>query len=83
MRTMTHSFPEALSNPLDLVAGVLDLGQGSKLLLDSSDVDEAGQQVLATSLVVGTTGSRTTKGLLADNGTSALAVDVEVASSVS
>jgi hypothetical protein len=67
---------------LDLVAGVGDLGSRSELLLDGSNIDEAGQEVLATSLVVGSRGARATEGLLADNGTSALAVDVEVTSSV-
>ena len=68
---------------LDLVAWVLDLSQRSKLLLDGSHVDESNQQVLATSLVVGAAGSGATEGLLANNSTSALAVDVEVTSSVS
>jgi hypothetical protein len=67
---------------LDLVAGVGDLGGRNELLLDSSNIDEAGQEVLATSLVVGSRGARATEGLLTDNSTSALAVDVEVASGV-
>jgi len=67
---------------LDLVARVGDLGGRSELLLDGANIDEASQEVLATSLVVGTRGTRATEGLLADNGTSALAVDVEVTSGV-
>lgn len=67
---------------LDLVARVGDLGGRNKLLLDGSDIDEAGQEVLATSLVVGSGGTRATEGLLANNSTSALAVDVEVTSGV-
>ncbi|KAI6770572.1 hypothetical protein HG530_005201 [Fusarium avenaceum] len=67
---------------LNLVARVGDLGGGSELLLDGPNVDEASQEVLATGLVISTRGTRTTKGLLADNSTSALAVDVEVTGSV-
>jgi hypothetical protein len=67
---------------LDLIAGVGDLGGRNELLLDGSNIDEAGQKVLATSLVVGSRGTRATEGLLANNGTSTLAVDVEVTGGV-
>lgn len=67
---------------LSLVARVLNSSGGVELLLDRADVDEAQQQVLASSLVVGTRGTSTTEGLLANNGTSRLAVDVEVTSGV-
>jgi len=77
-------YPRSFISPwhLDLVAGVSDLGGRSKLLLDSADIDEAGQEVLATSLVVGARGARTAEGLLTDDSASALAVDVEVAGGV-
>lgn len=65
-----------------LVAGVGDLVRRDELLLDRAQADEAGEQVSATSLVVRTTGTGTTKRLLANNGTGALAVDVEVTGGV-
>lgn len=67
---------------LNLIAGIRDLGGGVELLLQGADVDETGQQVGAAGLVVSTRGTGTTKGLLANNGAGALAVNVEVAGSV-
>lgn len=67
---------------LNFIAGVGYLRGGIELLLDGTNVDESGQQVRAAGLVVGTRSTGTTKGLLTNYGTSALAVDVEVTSSV-
>lgn len=76
------STSSSLFDALSLVARVLNRSGGVELLLDGADVDEAQQQVLASSLVVGTRGTSTTEGLLANNGTSRLAVDVKVTSGV-
>lgn len=65
-----------------LIAGVGNLVRRDELLLDRAQADEAGEQVSATSLVVRTTGTGTTERLLANNSTSALAVDVEVTGGV-
>lgn len=67
------------------LVGVAGVGNGvgrDKLLLNRAQAHEARQEVGATSLVVGTTGTGTTEGLLANNGASALAVDIEVTSGV-
>lgn len=77
-----HRSSPILLSSLSIVAGVGNLVGRDKLLLDRPQTDEAGQQVATASLVVGTTGTGTTEGLLADNSTSALAVDVEVTGSV-
>lgn len=55
---------------------------GEELLLDHSGAGEAAQHVGATGLVVGTTSTGTTEGLLSDQSGCGLAVDVEVASGV-
>ena len=68
-----------------LLVGVARIGNGvcgDILLLDGAQADEAGHQVGAAGLVIGTASTGTAEGLLADNGTSALAVDVEVTSGV-
>lgn len=64
------------------VAGIFNGVGGDKLLLHGAQADEAGEQVGTASLVVGTAGTSTTERLLADDGTSALAVDIEVTGSV-
>lgn len=71
-----------ISIRLYLVARVRNLCSGIELFLQRADVDEPGQQVGAAGLVVCAGGTGTTKGLLADNGAGALAVDVEVAGGV-
>lgn len=55
---------------------------GEELLLDHSGAGEAAQHVGTTGLVVGTTSTGTTEGLLSDQSGCGLAVDVEVASGV-
>ena len=64
------------------IAGVSNRVRRHKLLLDRSQRHKPAQQVSAASLVVRATGTRTTEGLLADNGSGALAVDVEVTGGV-
>lgn len=67
---------------LNLVAGIGDLGGGIELFLESTNVDESCEQVGAASFVVGTRGTGTTKGLLADDSAGALTIDVKVAGSI-
>lgn len=70
------------SPPLHLIAGILDLGRRQELLLHRTHVDEPPQERRAARLVVGAAGPRPAKGLLSDNSSGALAVDIEVSSRV-
>lgn len=67
---------------LHLVARVGNLLKRQEFLLDRPHADEAADQVGAASLVVGARSTSATKRLLADDGTGALAVDIEVTSRV-
>lgn len=67
---------------LDQVGGVDEFLEVNKGLLDGTGGDEAGQDGGRSSLVVGAGGTSTTEGLLTDDGTGALVVDVEVSGSV-
>lgn len=64
------------------IAGIRNIVGRNKLLLDRPQAHKSRQQVSAASLVIGTASPGTTKWLLANDGTSALAVDVKVSSSV-
>jgi len=64
------------------VGRVKDVVNGNKVLLDVSDAHKSGKQVAGASLIVGTRLAGTSEPLLANNGTSGLVVDVEVAGGV-
>ena len=57
-----------------MVTGIRESRLREELLLDQTRAREATKNVRATSLVVGATGTGTTEGLLADQGSSGLAV---------
>lgn len=60
------------------IAGVFNLVGRNEFLLDRAQADEPREQVPAAGLIVGSACAGTAEGLLADNCTGALAVDVEV-----
>ena len=61
-----------------VVAGVGESSLGEELFLNQAGAGESSQDIGATGLVVGTTGTGTTERLLADQSSGGLAVDVEV-----
>lgn len=60
------------------IARVLNLVRRDEFLLDRAQADEPREQVSTAGLIVGAACTGTAEGLLADHGTGALAVDVEV-----
>jgi len=68
---------------LDQVGGVMSLLDGQEFFLDTAGIDKPVKQIDATSFVVSPTSSRSSEGLLANNGASAFGVDVEVTGSAS
>lgn len=62
--------------------GILPGGEREEVLLDGTDRDPTEEVERGSRLVVGTRGTTSSKGLLTNDGTSGLVVDVKVTSSV-